>query len=171
MPNEGHHQAAWTRDCCTMTEMMNGRLMHFYPTVEDLDVKSLWEPSHIKTKRGERRTLKVQCTAWNSEIELLTSLIKLYQNERHSAPCGQMDAATQPPELATSPTSKKLWVSRAFEVRWTCTCCHDRAVFNCYSICHFLISVFSLLHWRCGKHQYRGTSPVCRRHIFNTVLV
>ena len=35
----------------------------------------------------------------------------------------------------------QLWKScclgRAFEVRWTCTCCHDRAIFNCYSFCHF----------------------------------
>ena len=47
------------------------------------------------------------CTAWDSEIESLTSLIKLHQNERRSAPCGQIGAATQPPVLATSPTLKK----------------------------------------------------------------
>ena len=46
-------------------------------------------------------------TAWDSEIESLTSLIKLHQNERPSAPCGQVGAATQPPALATSPTLKK----------------------------------------------------------------
>ena len=46
-------------------------------------------------------------TAWDSEIESLTSLIKLHQNERRSAPCGQIGAATQPPQLATSPTLKK----------------------------------------------------------------
>ena len=70
------------------------------------------------------------CTAWDSEIESLTSLIKLHQNERSSAPCGQIGAATQPPVLATSPTLKKFWVARAFEVRWACTCCHDRTGFN-----------------------------------------
>ena len=43
-------------------------------------------------------------TAWDSEIESLTSLIKLHQKERRSAPCGQIGAATQPPVLATSPT-------------------------------------------------------------------
>ena len=59
---------------------------------------------------------------------------------------------------------------RAFEVRWTCTCCHERAVFNCYSFCHFLISVFLCFIGGVEKHQYRGTSPVCRQHIFNTVL-
>ena len=37
------------------------------------------------------------CTAWDSEIESLTSLIKLHQKERRSAPCGQIDGATQPP--------------------------------------------------------------------------
>ena len=46
-------------------------------------------------------------TAWDSEIESLTSLIKLHQNDRRSAPCGQIGAATQPPVLATSPTLKK----------------------------------------------------------------
>ena len=45
-------------------------------------------------------------TAWDSEIESLTSLIKLHQNERRSAPCGQIGAATEP-VLATSPTLKK----------------------------------------------------------------
>ena len=71
-------------------------------------------------------------------------LIKLHQSERRSAPCGQIGAATQPPELATSwsPTLKKFWVARAFEVRWTCTCCRGRAVSNCYSFYHLLISVF-----------------------------
>ena len=80
-------------------------------------------------------------TAWDSEIESLTSLIKLHQNERRSAPCGQIGAATQPPELATSPTLKKFWVARAFEVRWACTCCHDRTGFNC---CLLPLSHFSL---------------------------
>ena len=88
--------------------------------------------------------LKAAYTAWDSEIESLTSLIKLHQSERRSAPCGQIGAATQPPELATSwsPTLKKFWVARAFEVRWTCTCCRGRAVSNCYSFYHLLISVF-----------------------------
>ena len=31
--------------------------------------------------------------------------------------------------LATSPTLKKFWVARAFEVRWACTCCNERAGF------------------------------------------
>ena len=66
-------------------------------------------------------------TAWDSEIESLTSLIKLHQNEQRSAPNGQIGAATQPPVLVTSPTLKKFCVARASEVRWTCTCCHDRA--------------------------------------------
>ena len=86
-------------------------------------------------------------TAWDSEIESLTSLIKLHQNERRSAPCGQVGAAMQPPVLATSPTLKKFWVTRAFEVRWACTCCHDRAGFAISY--HFLISVKSFeLHER-----------------------
>ena len=34
-------------------------------------------------------------TAWDSEIESLTSLIKLHQSKRRSAPCGQIGAATQ----------------------------------------------------------------------------
>ena len=50
------------------------------------------------------------CTAWDSEIESLTSLIKLHQNERRSASCGQIGAATQPPVLAPSPVHQ-LWKS------------------------------------------------------------
>ena len=46
-------------------------------------------------------------------IESLTSLIKLHQIDRRSAPCGQIGAATQPPELATSPTLKLELLSRA----------------------------------------------------------
>ena len=111
------------------------------------------------------------CTAWDSEIESLTSLIKLHQNERRSAPCGQIGAATQPPELATSPTLKKFWVARAFEVRWACTCCHDRTGFNgCLLPLSILISVFSLFHWELcttlnahstlaySQHQHQATS-------------
>ena len=55
--------------------------------------------------------------------------LNFIQNERRSAPCGQIGAATQSPVLVTSPTLKNFCVARAFEVRWTCTCCHDRAVF------------------------------------------
>ena len=85
-------------------------------------------------------------TAWDSEIESLTSLITLHQNERRSAPCGQVGAATQPPVLATSPTLKKFWVARAFEVRWARTCCHDRTGFNCcpLPLSHFSIFFVSL---------------------------
>ena len=85
-------------------------------------------------------------TAWDSEIESLTSLIKLHQNERRSAPCGQIGAATQPPELATSPILKKFWVARAFEVRWACTGCHDRTGFNCclLPLTHFSLFFVSL---------------------------
>ena len=36
---------------------------------------------------------------------------------------------------------KKFWVARAFEVRWACTCCHDRTGFNC---CLLPLSHFSL---------------------------
>ena len=81
--------------------------------------------------------------AWDSEIESLTSLIKLHQNEQRSAPCGQIGAATQPPVLGTSPTLKKFSVARAFEVRWTCTCCHDTAGFHCYllPLSHFSLSL------------------------------
>ena len=43
------------------------------------------------------------------------------QIEQRSTPCGQIGAATQPPVLVTSPTLKKFWAARAFEVRWTCT--------------------------------------------------
>ena len=113
-------------------------------------------------------------TAWDSEIESLTSLIKLHQNEWRSAPCGQIGAAAQPPELAISPTSKNFWVARAFEVGWTCTCCHDRPFFFCYS---FLPLIFSLQFFLCficiggvEKHHFRGTSPACWRHMFNTVF-
>ena len=86
------------------------------------------------------------CTAWDSEIESLTSLIKLHQSERHCAPCGQIGAATQTPQLATSPTLKKFWVARAFKVRWACTCCHDRTVFNCCLLprSHFSLFFVSL---------------------------
>ena len=61
--------------------------------------------------------LTMSRTAWDSEIESLTSLIKLHQNEQRSAPCGQIGAGMQPPVLATSPTLKKFSVARAFEVR------------------------------------------------------
>ena len=69
------------------------------------------------------------------EIESLTS----HQNERRSAPCAtrRCNAAAS----ATSPTLKKFWVARAFEVAWACTCCHDRTGFNC---CLLPLSHFSL---------------------------
>ena len=82
-------------------------------------------------------------TAWDSEIESLTSLIKLHQNERCSAPCGQISAATQPPVLATSPTLKKFELherSKLDELAHAVMI--GRAVFY-----HFLISVFSLFLW------------------------
>ena len=108
------------------------------------------------------------CTAWDSEIESLTSLIKLHQSERRSAPCGQIGAATQPPEPATSwsPTLKKFWVARAFEVRWTCTCCRGRAVSNCYSFYHLLISVFFFVSLAVLKNtniaeQVRSVDDTC----------
>ena len=121
-----------------------------------------------RSRAASHPSLAYTCTAWDSEIESLTSLIKLHQNERRSAPCGQLGAATQPPVLATSPTLKKFWVARAFEVRWACTCCHDRAGFAIFY--HFLISVFSLFHWELcttlnahstlaySQHQHQATS-------------
>ena len=36
----------------------------------------------------------------------------------------------------------KFWVTRAFEVRWTCTCCHDKAGFNCYLLPLTYFSLF-----------------------------
>ena len=110
-------------------------------------------------------------TAWDSEIESLTSLIKLHQNERRSAPCGQIGATTQPPvRLATSPTLKKFWVARAFEVRWACTYCHDRAglkllSFTTFSFQSFLcfigsfsttLNAHSTLAY--SQHQHQATS-------------
>ena len=62
----------------------------------------LYRDDGLMVHRGTTRT------AWDSEIESPTSLIKLHQNEWRSAPCGQIGAATQPPVLATSPTLKKV---------------------------------------------------------------
>ena len=130
--------------------------------------------SSTKTRAPEcTRTWLYSCyTAWDSEIESLTSLIKLHQNERRSAPCGQIGAATQPPELATSPTYH-FW--KSFEL-------HERSKLDELAravmigrvliavFYHFLISVFPLFHWELcttlnahptlaySQHQHQATS-------------
>ena len=121
-----------------------------------LFTKNSWPEEH-------RRWRSVVCTAWDSEIESLTSLIKLHQNERRSAPCGQIGAATQPPELAPSPTLKKFWVAAGERSKLDELA---RAVMIGRFIAFAIFShfSFSLFYWRCGKHQYRGSSPVSRRH-------
>ena len=97
-----------------------------------LNIQVDWSRGLLNSLCGGIRS---RSTAWDSEIESLTSLIKLHQNERRSAPCGQIGAATLPRVLAAwlrSPTLKKFRVARAFKVRWTCTCCYDMPGFNCY---------------------------------------
>ena len=85
---------------------------HFYAGLRPLDRNlsaskiKLDDSIHICARNQliDRHTFDIVSTAWDSEIESLTSLIKLHQKQRHSAPCGQVGAATQPPILVPSPT-------------------------------------------------------------------
>ena len=90
----------------------------------------------------------------NSKLSLFTSLVVSRKTKQHGAlvitqcvPCmrkvctvGHACVECVWPSF-TSPTLKKFWVARAFEVRWACTCCHDRTGFHC---CLLPLSHFSL---------------------------